>query len=170
LRIELVDSGDLKAVGKALKQQADGKELRKQLAKELRSEIRPMVQAVKAAWLAAPSRGHATSSRSRRSEPNLRTLLAKATAGQVRFTGKEAGVRVRTDGRKLPDGMKALGGYAEGIRRRGWRHPVFGDTETWVQQRAFPRFYRTVQPDESRARQACIDAVDTVFDKIARAR
>lgn len=169
MQIQLVDSGDLKRVAKELKQQADGKELMKELRGNLRAVANPMAREVKQAWLSAPSRGHQTSSRSRRGQPDLRFLLAKATGVQVRFTGKEAGVRVRTDGRKMPDGMRALPGYAEGVRRRGWRHPVFGDTGTWVAQRAFPRFFEAVQPDESRARHACEDAVQVVFTKIARA-
>jgi hypothetical protein len=170
MQVTIIDAGDLKAVNRELKRQADGKELRKQLGKQLRSEIRPMVRAVKAAWLSAPSEGHSGSSRGRRGQPDLRRLLAKATAGQVRFTGKEAGVRVRTDGRKMPSGSKALPGYAEGIRRRPWRHPVFGEwTAKTKNQRPFPRFFQAVQPDESRARQACEQAVDQVLNKIARA-
>ena len=123
-----------------------------------------MVASVKAAWLTAPSQGHRHPGR-----PNLRTLLARATAGQVRFTGKEAGVRVRTDGRKMPDRMGSLPGYAEGIRRQPWRHPVYGDTDTWVVQQPFPRFYDAVQPNEAAARRQVIEAVDKVFDQIARA-
>jgi hypothetical protein len=169
MQVTIRDTGDLRAVNKALKQAADGKELRKQLGKQLRSEIRPMVASVKAAWLAAPSEGHSGSTKARRGLPDLRWLLAKATAGQVRFTGKEAGVRVRTDGRKMPSGSKKLPAYAEGIARRPWRHPVFGDSETWVAQPRFPRFFEAVQPDEARARRACIEAVDQVLDKIARA-
>jgi hypothetical protein len=169
VQITILDAGDMKAINKALKKASDGKEIRKQLAKQLRSEIRPMVTAVKAAWLTAPSRGHRSSTRARRSQPDLRKLLARATAGQVRFTGKEAGVRVRTDGRKLPSGSRALPTYAEGTKPR-WRHPVFGDREVWVDQRPFPRFYEAVQPDEARARREVIKAVDQVFDKIARAR
>lgn len=169
MQVTIRDAGDLKAINKALKQAADGKEIRRQLAKQLRGEIRPMVASVKAAWLSAPSQGHKSSTRARRGQPDLRKLLAKATAGQVRFTGKEAGVRVRTDGRKMPSGSKSLPTYAEGTKRP-WRHPVFGDRETWVTQQRFPRFYDAVQPNEAAARRACIEAVDTVFDQIARAR
>jgi hypothetical protein len=169
VQITIMDAGDLKAINKALRKHADGKELRKQLGKELRGQIRPMVASVKAAWLSAPSQGHKSSTRSRRGQPDLRKLLAKATAGQVRFTGKEAGVRVRTDGRKMPSGSKALPTHAEATKRP-WRHPVFGNRETWVTQRSFPQFYEAVQPNEAAARRACIKAVDAMFDQIARAR
>jgi len=70
----------------------------------------------------------------------------------------------------MPDRMKALPGYAEGIRRRPWRHPVFGNREVWVSQRPFPRFYEAAQPDEAEARRRCNAAVDAVFTQIERAR
>lgn len=163
MQVTIVDRGDLRAVSRALKQHADGKELAKQLRKNLREAARPLVPKVRAAWLSAPSQN----------QPNvggvdLRALLAKATRLEVRTTGKEAGVRVRTDGRKMPSGMRSLPGYAEGIRRRQWRHPVYGRRSTWTTQRPFPRFYAAVRPDEQRARRACEEAVDAVFDKIAR--
>src|SRR5215216_416477 len=144
-QVSLIDSGDLKAVNKALKQLEDGKEIRKQLSRELREIARPLVPRVRQAWLSAPAGG--AKSRKRQAQPDLRTLLAKATRTEVRLTGKSAGVSVRTDGRKRPDHMKALPGYAEGIRRRPWRHPVFGDRQVWVQQPPFPRFYQAVPPD-----------------------
>jgi hypothetical protein len=169
LQVTLKDTGDLKAAAKALKQHADGKELMKELRGELRAVARPLVPKVRAAWLSAPSKGHGTSTRKRRGQPDLRKLFAQATRIEVRTTGKSAGVRIRTDGRKMPDGMKALPGYAEGIRRRPWRHPVHGDRETWVVQEPFPRFFAAVQPDEAAARRAATDAVDKVLNKIARA-
>jgi len=169
MQLVLVDSGDLKHISKALRNHADGKRLRKELAAELKEAAAPMVPLVQAAWRSAPSEGHARSSRARRGQPDLRELLARSTWVQARLTGKEAGVRIRSDGRRMPDRFKALPGYAEGIRRRPWRHPVFGDRETWVTQKPFPRFYEAVQPDEAQARRKCVAAVDKVFDQIERA-
>jgi hypothetical protein len=164
MQVTLKDAGDLKAAAKALKQAADGKQLMKELRTELRAVARPLVPKVRAAWLSAPSKG-----RTGRPGPSLRALLAKATRIEVRTTGKSAGVNIRTDGRKMPSGMKALPGYAEGVRRRPWRHPVHGDRNTWVTQQPFPRFYAAVQPDEAAAQRAATDAVDKVLNKIARA-
>jgi hypothetical protein len=164
MQFTIKDSGDLKAISRALRQHADGKELRKQLVRELRSEIAPMVAQVKAAWRSAPSRG-----RRGRAGPSLRSLLARATSGQVRLTGKEAGVRIRTDGRRFPTGMRALPTYAEGTKPR-WRHPVFGDRTNWVPQAPFPRFFAAVQPDQARARRGVERAVAAIFRQIARAR
>jgi len=171
MQFQVTDAGDLRAVSRALRQAADGKELRRQLTKQLRGELRPLVADVKAAWRAAPSRG-----RRGRPGPPLRSLLARATRGEVRLTGREAGVRVRTDGRRMPSGMRALPGLAEGLghkvdRRPGrWRHPVYGNRDVWVSQRPFPRFYAAVRPDEAAARRGVERAVEAVFSQIARAR
>jgi hypothetical protein len=166
---ELIDTSDLKIVAKALAEQADGKELRAELVKNLRKPGNQLATKVRAAWKAAPSHGHDTATRGRRGEPDLRVLLAKATRVQVRLAGKEVGVRVRTDGRRMPNRMKALPTYAEGTKPR-WRHPSWGNRDAWGQQRPFPRFYQAVQPDESRARAAVEQAVEAVLDKIAKAR
>lgn len=168
MQLTLVDSGDLKAISRALRKQADGKRLRAELTKELRQAARPLVPKVKAAWRSAPSsRGKAT-----RRGGSLRGQLAKATRVEARLTGKQAGVRVRTDGRRMPDRMKALPGYVEGVRQRPWRHPVYGNRNTWVTQEPFPRFYDAVAGpgDEVAARRAVNQAIDKVFDAIERAR
>lgn len=163
LDVKVRDAGDLKAVGRALREAANGKELRRQLTRQLRSEIAPMVADVKAAWRSAPSR-----TRSRRGR-GLRAALARATRGEVRLSGRTAGIRVRTDGRRMPPRMGAVPAYAEGTKRP-WRHPVFGDRDTWARQSPFPRFYQAVQPNEARTRREVEQAVEAVFKQIVRAR
>jgi hypothetical protein len=169
MQLVLVDSGDLKAVSKALRHHADGKRLRIELIRELKAPAQDLVPRVQQAWRTAPAfKGRR--SRSRRNQPDLRELLAKSTWVQARLTGKEAGVRVRSDGRRMPNQMKALPGYAEGIRRRPWRHPVGGDRETWVSQQPFPRFYGAIgDGNDAAARRACNEAIDKVFNAIGRA-
>lgn len=169
MQLVLVDSGDLKVISKAMRGHADGKRLRKELTAELKAAAQPLVPRVQAAWRSAPAH-QGRRSRSRAAQPDLRDLLARSTWVQARLTGKEAGVRIRSDGRKMPSGMRSLGGYAEGIRRRPWRHPVFGNRQVWVAQRPFPRFYDAVKPDELAARRKAVAAVDKVFDEIEGAR
>jgi hypothetical protein len=163
LQVQLIDAGDLKAVAKALRKHADGKELRRGLSRGLREVAKPLVPKVRAAWLSAPSMQGPG-----RGQPDLRVMLAKATRTEVRLTGRQAGVRVRTDGRKMPAGFKSLPRYVEGTKRP-WRHPVFGDRETWVVQRPFPRFYQAVQPNEAAAREQVEQVVADILRKIARA-
>jgi hypothetical protein len=162
-------SEDLRAIHRALREHADGKQLRKEFVRQLGRIARPLVPKVKAAWLAAPSQGHGTSTRARQGQPDLRALLAKSTRSEVRLAGKQAGVRVRTDGRKMPSGMRALPTYAEGTKPR-WRHPAYGNRGAWAGQRPFPRFYATVQPNEQAAQHAAEQAVQAVFQQIVRAR
>jgi hypothetical protein len=164
MQLVLVDTGDLKRASKALRNHADGKRLRKEAIAEFKAALGPSLPRVKAAWLAVPSQGWP-------STPDLRRRLASATWIQARLTGKEAGVRIRTDGRKMPSGLKAVPGYAEGVRRRPWRHPVHGNRQVWVTQQPFPGqpFYTAAAVDELRARRACNQAVDRVFDQIERA-
>jgi hypothetical protein len=166
MQFTLRDNGDLRAVSKALRQAANGKDLRRNLTRELRAEIAPMVARVKQAWRSAPSR----TARGRRGQ-SLRRLLANATRGQVRLSGREAGVRIRTDGRKMPPGMRAIPTYAEGTKPR-WRHPVYGNRETWATQQPFPGqpFYGSVRPDQQRARREVERAVEQVFKQIVRAK
>jgi hypothetical protein len=167
VRVELVDTCDLKAVAKALGKHADGKELAKELRTGMREVLRPFVPKVRAAYRAAPSRGVSR----RRQGPGLRSLLARSTGLQVRTTGKLAGVRLRVDGRKMPAGMGSLPAMWEGRPQgRPWRHPVFGDRETWVSQESRPTFYPTVQPSEAEAIRQINQVVGRIFDKIERAR
>jgi hypothetical protein len=167
VRVELVDTGDLKAVRRELRRASNGKELAKELGGAMRDVLRPIRDDVKAAYLAAPSKGRPR----RRGGPSLRSLLAKATKMEVRTTGKLAGARIRTDGRKMPAGMGSLPAMWEGPPQgKRWRHPVFGDTETWVAQRSTPTFHRTVEPSETQARAEIERVVGRIFDKIERAR
>lgn len=172
MQLVLVDSGDLKAISRALRHRADGKELRKELVAELKQAAAPLVPKVQQAWRTAPiDRKPGRKGSKRHTRGQLRELLADSTWAQARLTGKEAGVRIRSDGRKMPNQMKSLPGYAEGIRRRPWRHPVMGDRDTWVTQRPFPSFYQAIgDGDEVAARRAVNEAVDKVFDAIEGAR
>lgn len=165
MEVRLSDNDDLRAVTRALGQAANGKELKAQLRKNLRRELAPMVADVKQGWRSAPSgRGGA-----RRRGGSLRGQLARATRGEVRISGQEAGVRIRTDGRRMPNQAKSLPTLAEGTKRP-WRHPVYGDQDTWVAQQPFPRFYRAVRPNEASARRDVERAVETVFNQIVRAK
>lgn len=158
-------TNDLREVAKELRAVADGKALRKELTGGMRDVLRPVLGQARAAWRAVAS-GDARKTGGR---ADLRTLLAKATRMEVRTSGKQAGVRLRVDGRKMPDGLKALPGYAEGERTR-WRHPVFGNRETWVTQQAFPTFYRTVEPHRDDVSRAIDQVLADVKAKIERQR
>jgi hypothetical protein len=159
MRTTIRDAGDLKAVNRQLRQQADGRELRKELSGALRQVLMPIRDEVKAAYRAAPS----TQGKARRKGGSLRGQLARATRVEVRTTGRMAGARIRVDGRKMPAGQRSLPAYWEGYKRP-WRWPVYGNRQAWAQGRARPTFDRTVEPHEDDAGRA----VDAVLDDIRR--
>jgi hypothetical protein len=150
VRVTVRDSADLKAVSKQLRQVADGKALRKELTGGIRDALKPVLAQVKSAYGSGRIRSH----------------LRRASRIEVRTSGRMAGARLRVDGRKMPDQMKSLPAMWEGLTR--WRHPVFGDRETWVQQDSHPTFYRIVTPQEDRVGRAIDQVLEDVRDKLER--
>lgn len=82
-------------------------------------------------------------------------LAASSGSGRV-------GVFIRSTGRGLDPGRRAL--VRRWDRRRGWRHPVFGDRETWVTQLGRPYFGSVI----SQRRDDITRRVRTVLDEAAR--
>jgi hypothetical protein len=155
--VQLRTGGDLKRISRELRSMGN-KELKKRFGKELRAAAKPMVPAVRQAIRQIPSKRPY-------SADGLRGHLSRATKLEVRTTGKDAGVRIRVDGRKMPDKQKALQAYMEGLKRP-WRHPVFGNREVWVKQEPSPYFYKTVRPLGMRARTNVNRAIDRVAKDI----
>jgi hypothetical protein len=167
-QFEIRDAGDLKRINKQLRELADGKAIKKDLTQGFRNVLRPIVPEVRAAYKAAPSMGHGSMARGSRGRADLRALLAKATRIEVRLAGKQAGARIRVDGRRLPDRMKGLARAWEG-EGRPWRHPVYGRRDTWVRQKSRKTFYPIVQRHEAQARQAVEQVFAQVKAKLERA-
>lgn len=166
--IEIRDNRTFRAINDTFREASNGKELRRELTAEVRGVLRPLVPEVRAAYAAQP--GFAGKrSRSRAGQPPLRTLLARATRVEARFTGKRAGARIRVDGRKMPDQMKSLPAYWEGEKPR-WRWPVFGDRDTWAAGHTRPVFYQVVQPHVDDAQRAIDQATSRILKKIEGAR
>jgi hypothetical protein len=157
--IRVRDAGDLKAVAKQLRTVANGKELRKELTGGIRKVLNPLVPKVRAAYRAGPS----TLGKANRRGGSLRSLLARSVRVEVRTSGKLAGARIRADGRRMPDQMKAIPAYWEGERPR-WRAPLFGDRDRWYPHQAHPTFYRTLEPHADDAGRA----VDRVLEDVRR--
>lgn len=154
-----VDARELTDLARALGRAADGPELKKRLRAELRIEANRLIPPIRAAIAAIPSKGQSA----RRGRPQLRMLMARSVSTQIK-TGKWAGVRVFMNPRKMPNGMKALPGYFEGIAgKERLRHPVFGH-DRWVTQRTSPYFGRGATGAEAKARAA----VERVMNDIAK--
>jgi hypothetical protein len=151
---ELRRSGDLQRVARELRRMDDA-ELKKRFRKELRAAAAPLVPKVRAAIRAVPStRGY--------SPAGLRGALSQATRLELKTAGRQAGVAIRVDGRKMPSHMKSLPAMLEG--KKGFRHPVFGNRDVWVNQTPHPYFYTALRVAGPASRRA----VSRVLDGISR--
>lgn len=154
--VEVRGGKDLQRISRQLRHVGNGREIRKRMTKELRASARPMVPAVRASIGAIP----ATSGKS----SGLRRRLSRATRLRVSTVGRNAGVSVLVDPKKMPEGEKALPKNMEGLKR--WRHPVFGNRDMWVQQKAHPFFFRAVRPLGSKSRRAINKVLDSITKDI----
>lgn len=145
---------------KVLKTTAEGKETLRKLRKELRTAATPMLKSVRAAALRLPSKGESA----RRGRPSLRKGLARATKIKISFSQRSAGVMVVTGPGAMPEGMEGLPPMVEGRVR--WRHPVMGNRDVWVQQRAMPFFYPAVKPHEPEAVSAGRRVLEAIVKEI----
>ncbi|MFI1767524.1 hypothetical protein ACH41H_36505 [Streptomyces sp. NPDC020800] len=147
------DSGDLRRISRELRAM-DDKKLKAKFRRELRKAAQPLVPKVRQSIRNIPSQ-------QAYSPDGLRAALSRATRVEVKTTGREAGVAIRVDGRKMPAHMKSLPSMVEGKKR--WRHPVFGH-DVWVDQPKQPYFYNVVRSAGVQARRA----VNRVLDDISR--
>lgn len=152
--VELRSSGELVRLSRALRGM-DNEQIKKRFRKELREAAKPLVPVVRTSIQSIPSRT---------GKGQLRAAMSKATRIEVRTSGRQAGVAIRVDGRKMPNRSKTLQSYMEG-RKRPWRHPVFGNREVWVRQDPKPYFFRVVEPAAGPRSRA---AVNRVLDSINR--
>lgn len=157
--ISVTVTPDLAAVTAHLKKYAEGggKELKKQLAREMRAVGDQVVNAEKSAVGRTKIKGVKSggSVRHKRggstgSGTGIRGPVAASIKRRNRLSGRVVGVEVRAAGGGLPWKRAALA-----VSLGKWRHPVFGDRDTWVTQVAFPPgfFWKTrdeMKPDIQR--------------------
>ncbi|MFI6249050.1 hypothetical protein [Streptomyces sp. NPDC051016] len=160
-RFTLRTGDDLRRISRELRR-IDDPELKKRFRKELRKSAAPFVPLIRNSIRQIPSKRPYTPA-------GLRGRLSKATRIETRTVGKDAGVAIRVDGRRMPDGEKRLPSLMEGAGvRRGrrvdtrWRHPVFGNREVWVQQDSHPYFFRVVDGAGAAGRVAAARVVDSI--------
>lgn len=151
MQVTIRDRGDLKAIARDIRKATNAGQLRKELSRGIRAELKPLVPRVRAAYGGGE---------------HLRPALRKATRVEVKLSGRQAGARIRVDGRRMPDGMGSLPAMYEGDKR--WRHPVWGNREVWVTQMPHPTFYRVVRPWEGIIRRRIEKIAEQVVAKIAK--
>lgn len=106
-----------------------------------------------------------------RNRGEIRAALASGVSASIR-TGRVSkktgdvtgeGIRITAARRKLPP-VKEPMLYLYGRDR--FRHPVFGDTETWVNQRGKAWFYRPISQQRNIFKQAVVDVIDAAAREI----
>lgn len=112
-----------------------------------------------------------TSAARSRNRNIVRSALAAGVTASIRTgrvskkTGDVSGEGIRISGtaKKLPMDQKPML-YLYGRDR--FRHPVFGDTETWVNQRGKAWFYRPISKHRNSFKQAVVDVIDAAAREI----
>ncbi|MGH3097896.1 MAG: HK97 gp10 family phage protein [Streptosporangiales bacterium] len=111
-------------------------ELRRLLRPKLRAAAQPIVARArrKASWS---------------------TRIPSAIKVQTSFSGRHPGVFIRVDATKAPHARPF-----ENLGKPGtFRHPVFGDREVWVNQKARPFLFPAVEAAGPHVREVVSDAI-----------
>ncbi|MFG3323720.1 hypothetical protein ACGF3J_37315 [Streptomyces sp. NPDC048171] len=124
LSLELTAT-NLRNISRALRAEEDGKELRKELTRNMREALKPGAAQAKSAIMSMAST-------TPHSGPALKTSIARKIRPEVRISGKFPGAKIKAfktkNLRDFPNAPKRTN------RASGWRHPVYGNREVWVQQ------------------------------------
>lgn len=116
---------NLRNISNALRAEEDGKALRKELTRNMREALKPGAVQAKSNIM---SMGSATP----HGGPALKSSIARKIRPEVRISGRFPGAKIKAF--KTPN----VRGFANAAKRTnrasGWRHPLFGNREVWVQQ------------------------------------
>ncbi len=126
---------DMTRIAAVLASEAGGRKLKRDLIKNFRAAAEPMVTEIRSGLGAMP----VASASAESSGEALTTAVAAGIGVDVRMGVKQAGVRVRA---KSTPQVRNFRFAARRINsRRGWRHPVYGNRNNWVQQIGAPGFF-----------------------------
>lgn len=158
-----IEQKSLQDLSRRLMAEADGKKLRRDLGKELKRAAIPIVTHAKSNVMSMPSSGGGAAG------APLRATIARQVKTQVRWSGRSTGVRIRVGRSKMPRGFKNAPKRLNSAR--GWRHPVFGDTDRWVTQQGRPSwFHEATRGHRTEVRKAIQRAMKAAADRVARGR
>lgn len=154
-----IHSDDLARLSKILKQRADGKELRKELAANLRKASEPARDAARANIMQMPSGGLP-----HEGEP-LRDAISRRIVTEARLSGRSTGAKVKAKRRGMPRQFEHA---AKRTNREKWRHQVFGK-DVWVDQVGRPHWFDdAMKANHAKWKAAVIEAMNETARKIAR--
>ncbi|MGI5293272.1 hypothetical protein ACQEVF_59545 [Nonomuraea polychroma] len=155
-----IEQRALLELGRALKREADGRELRRDLIRELKKPLAPAVAEIKSGVMAIGAGGLPPGE----GEP-LRPAVVRRIRAEVKLSGRAIGVRVRA--RKT----EAVRGFRNAPKRlnspKGWRHPTHGHTDRWVVQFGNPEYFdRPLEGRRSEFRGAVLEAMEATARRI----
>jgi len=157
-RVE-VDERDLVLLVAALRDEADGRQLNRDLVAELRAIAEPAAAAARGAILSMGVSGlhHA--------EPGLRSSVAEHTKVVVRVSGRHPSVGIRVSKVGMPRGFSNAPKRLNAAS--GWRHQVFGQ-DVWVSQRGRPGWFDdTIARFKPAAERGAQRAMDSMAERIS---
>ncbi len=121
------------------------------------STVQPKLRAALRKRIRQAGEEIASDARARVGSGPLRSRIAAGVRVQLSTTANGAGVRVTSTG-PLAGAWQA---------ERGWRHPVFGHTSTWVRQSGSPGyFWQAVHAHSPRVRKSIEAAMREAVDSL----
>lgn len=166
------------------------KELAKNLRRRLTQIAQPVRDDVRRAALAIPSGGSASLPIGAGTEKGLAKAMRKPRGGSTGLRQGIAGateikvmpsrpghfaIRIRVSGSKFAAKTGkpvTLPRYMEGLARKPWRHPVFGNREVWAPQSSHPFLLPTAMRHKAivhrQVKNAVQETVDTVLARKLR--
>jgi hypothetical protein len=145
--IVIVGANQLDALSKRLKAAgSEGKQLRKELLKAIRDAAKPAVGDVKRSVdQRIPSSG------------GLARKVRVGIGVRTRASGPKTGVRIVARNKI----------NVEALNAGRLRHPVFGNTNVWVQQRVEPGWFtKPIEARQDEIRGSVVDAIDRIARKV----
>jgi hypothetical protein len=148
----------LDALVKAIRKEADGKLLRKELAKNMRDALKPGAVMAKSGVMSMRSAGLGTG-------PSLRSGIAKKIRPEVKLGGRWSGARVKAF--KTP-GLRGFANAAKRTNRRngGWRTLTYGHEPWRTQEGKRQWFDRAFENDADAYRQAVHEAMEDMAARL----
>lgn len=96
----------------------------------------------------------------------LRETIARAVGGSISTGSRATGVSVtwKVAAAKMPNSQRLMPKNFN--RLKGWRHPVFGDRETWVAQKGTPFFDDVIKKHQNELGNKIVEGMQNAAEAI----
>ena len=93
------------------------------------------------------------------------TRIPNAIGMSVSFSAKRGGITIKVNSKKAPH-ARVLERGNDGSRSNTFRHPLFGNTEVWVDQNTRPFFFPAIKAGRPELRKRISEAVRASLGKV----